>query len=98
MASRGATTAYLEAEDAIGAWISERCERDPNGWEALSRLFASWLAWAERAGEPAGPQKRLADAIEARGFTRHKRTVGQGFSGLRLIPDEPPKPHWSERK
>ena len=28
-----ATAAYLEAKDAISAWIDERCERDPNAWE-----------------------------------------------------------------
>lgn len=27
-----ATAAYLEAEDAIAAWIDEKCERDPNAW------------------------------------------------------------------
>lgn len=27
-----ATEAYLSAEDAIAAWIDERCERDPTAW------------------------------------------------------------------
>src|SRR5205085_5861280 len=34
-----ATAAYLEAEDAVAAWIDDRCERDPNAWERTAALF-----------------------------------------------------------
>ena len=80
-----ATAAYLEAEDAIGAWIDEKCERDPQAWEQSSDLFSSWSAWAERAGEFAGGSKRFSQALESRGLQRHKRKSGQGFIGLRLL-------------
>ena len=46
-----ATAAYLEAEDAISAWIEEAGERDPNAWEKSNDLFASWKMWAEKTGE-----------------------------------------------
>ena len=40
-----ATAAYLEAEDAIAAWIADCCEIDPNHWERRNDLFAStWLS------------------------------------------------------
>ncbi len=45
-----ATNAYLEAEDAIAAWIDDKCERDRKAWEQSTDLFASWSAWAEKAG------------------------------------------------
>jgi putative DNA primase/helicase len=32
-----ATAAYLEAEDAIAAWIEERCEIDPQAWSRPRR-------------------------------------------------------------
>ncbi|WP_292530245.1 phage/plasmid primase, P4 family [Methylocystis sp.] len=83
-AVRDATAAYLEAEDAIAAWIDDKAERDGRAWESLADLFASWSGWAERAGEFVGPQKRFADNLETRGFVRHKRMTGQGFFGLRL--------------
>ena len=35
-----ATAAYLEAEDAVTAWIQERCERE--GRTASRSLYASW--------------------------------------------------------
>jgi putative DNA primase/helicase len=79
-----ATDAYLEAEDAMAAWIEDKCERAPSAWEQSTDLFASWTVWAERAGENAGTMKRFAQALESRGFQRHKRRDGQGFYGLRL--------------
>ena len=30
-----ATASYLEAEDALAAWIDDSCERDPQAWESL---------------------------------------------------------------
>jgi putative DNA primase/helicase len=82
-----ATGAYLEAEDALAAWIDERCERDTNAWEQTSTLFASWSSWAESTGELGGSMKRFAQTLEGRGFSRHKRNVGQGFIGLAVKRD-----------
>lgn len=64
-----ATAAYLEAEDAVAAWIADECERDPNVWEASADLFASWSRWATTAGEFVGTQRKLTQALEDRGFT-----------------------------
>src|ERR1700689_2635073 len=33
-AIQSATTAYMEAKDAIAAWIDDRCERDASNWES----------------------------------------------------------------
>lgn len=95
-AVRQATAAYLEAEDAIAAWIDEKCERDPQAWEPLSDLFSSWSGWAERAGEHVGGSKRFAQALESRGLSRHKRSKGQGFFGLRLYREGVSGAHWSD--
>lgn len=91
-----ATAAYLEAEDAIGAWIDEKCERDAKAWEPLSDLFPSWSLWAERAGDHPGNSKRFGQALEARGLVRHKRKTGQGFYGLRLNRDSAGFSTWSD--
>jgi putative DNA primase/helicase len=77
-----ATEAYLQAEDAISAWIEERCDRLPTGWTASGVLFASWTAWATAAGEPVGSIKALSQALEDRGFRRHRTGNAQGFYGL----------------
>ena len=63
-----ATAAYLDAEDAIAAWLEDCCVRDPNAWATSNELFASWKAWAELAGEFVGSSKRFTQNLEARGF------------------------------
>jgi putative DNA primase/helicase len=93
-----ATDAYLSAEDAIAAWIDDRCERDPNAWTSSSDLFTSWKAWADASGEQAGSMKRLTQTLETRGFHRHKMNRGQGFYGLRVKPDEASPLSWETRK
>ena len=85
-----ATSAYLEAEDAIAAWINEKCERDPSGWTSSAHLFGSWTTWAAAAGEPVGTQKKLTHVLETRGFTIKNKTKARGLCGLRVIPHEPP--------
>lgn len=85
-AVRTATDAYLAAEDSFNLWREECTTPDPNARELLAELFASWRAWADRAGEPAGSQKRFAQVLEERGFTR-QRQGGTGkteYLGARL--------------
>ncbi len=79
-----ATTSYLEAEDALGQWLEECCDRDPGYWEGSSALFPSWRAWAEGRGETAGSQRRFTQALESRGFETKRKTKARGFAGLRL--------------
>lgn len=84
-----ATAQYLEAEDALSAWIEDCCQRDPQAFEGTVPLFASWKSWAERSGEFAGSQKRFKQALEARGFTPGRFQGIRGFQGLRLSWPEP---------
>ena len=84
-AVRDATAAYLETEDAIAAWIDDRCERDPKAWASRAELFSSWTAWAESAGEYAGSMKTFIEKLETRGFHQHRDRRGRGFYGLRIL-------------
>ena len=81
-----ATSAYLEAEDAMGSWIDDSCERDAQSWEQASTLFASWSSWATKAGEQIGSQKAFSEKLQARGLEPQRRRDGRGFVGLRLRP------------
>ena len=87
-----ATDAYLEAEDALIAWIDEQCVRDPNAWERTTALFAGWKAWAEKSGEFVGSMKQFSQTLEMRGpsfgvtYKRDKQK-GRGFRGLQLVGD-----------
>jgi putative DNA primase/helicase len=80
-----ATDAYLAAEDAVAAWLEEECERDPTAWASSRDIFSSWSAWATTAGELPGSSKRLTQALESRGFVRHKKNRGHGFYGLSVL-------------
>jgi putative DNA primase/helicase len=80
-----ATAAYLEAEDAMAAWIEDAGQRDPNAWERSSDLFASWSAWATKAGEYVGAMKRFLGNLETKGFTYERRKDGRGYRGMRLL-------------
>lgn len=84
-AVRAATSDYFAQEDAIGLWLEEACERDLQAAASSSDLFESWCAWAVAAGEETGSQKRLSQALEARGFRRKRGARGRiAFAGLRL--------------
>jgi putative DNA primase/helicase len=67
-----ATAAYLEAEDAMGAWS----EKDPKAWTKTTKLFGSWRNWAEACEEWVGSNKRFAQALEDRGLRLQKRHGG----------------------
>ncbi len=89
-----ATEAYLEAEDALSAWLDECSARDPSAWEASSLLFASWRSWADKAGEPPGSIKRFIQNMEVRGLTHERRRHGRGFLGLKLEATEAQDRWW----
>lgn len=84
-----ATAEYLEAEDATAAWMAECCITGPNLTTGSSALYASWKAWADKAGEHAGSQKRFSQAMQNRGFEGGKDGSGRSvLKGIAL-----PSPH-----
>jgi putative DNA primase/helicase len=86
-AVRDATAAYLEAEDAVGAWIEECCQCSPQAWGSRRTLFADWSRWATSAGEYVGSQRRFIQALETRGFVPERKRTGRGFAGIELRPE-----------
>ncbi|QLH38169.1 MAG: hypothetical protein HWD60_03225 [Defluviicoccus sp.] len=81
-----ATSEYFEDEDSFGAWLAKCCARDPRAHETTRDLYASWTAWAQRAGLLAGSEPKFRSALKARGYEA-KREAGTGrggFTGLRL--------------
>src|SRR5262249_62098044 len=76
-----ATSAYLDSEDAVAAWLDEECERNPNAWTRSLDLFASWRAYADKCGEPHGNTKTSRDRLAAPGLfpQDEPRTQRAGF-------------------
>jgi putative DNA primase/helicase len=85
-----ATAEYFAREDSYSAWIAECCEVGA-GWRARSsRLFASWKAWAEKAGQSAGDNKRFREEMERLTYEHKALKDANYFTGLRIRQDEPP--------
>ena len=88
-----ATDEYFEAEDSLGRWLSDCCERRAEHVEPTAALFASWKAWAEAGGEYVGSIKRFSDGLTNRGFERERDGGVRCFRGLRVsrsaVPADP---------
>lgn len=79
-----ATAEYLDAQDSFSLWLEECCKTGSDVYKASSaELWGSWSDWAKQAGEEAGSQKRLAEALKVRGFMSKRSSGGtRGFSGI----------------
>jgi putative DNA primase/helicase len=65
-----ATDAYFAGEDGYSDWIADDCEMIAGLMSRSPDLFASWRAWAEKAGQHAGDNKRFREEMERLGFTQ----------------------------
>jgi putative DNA primase/helicase len=82
---RAATDSYFEGADAVGRWLDECVELDPQCRTTTTRLlFKSWSGWCERNGEPAGTTTTFGEALNKRGFDKWKSKHERGYAGLRL--------------
>jgi putative DNA primase/helicase len=80
-----ATAEYLEAEDALAAWMEEETTLDHRSWTKSGELFSSWTSWTQRAGEHTGTMKRFVQQLEMKPDLRYARTnQGRGFNGVKL--------------
>jgi putative DNA primase/helicase len=80
-----ATEEYFEAEDAMGRWMSERCNLGVNHKALTATLFNDWKQWAELSGEYIGTQRRFSDALLARRFEKWRNSMGvRGYQGIDL--------------
>jgi P4 family phage/plasmid primase-like protien len=79
-----ATDSYMEAEDALAAWIKDRCKAIGYGGTESSVLYRDWRAWAQAAGEEPGSQKRFSQALEAKGYAKDPKARHSTFEGIGL--------------
>ena len=76
---------YFHAEDAIGRWLEECCERNPQRRETSSALFKAWRRWCEENGEFDGSTKNFSTSLSNRGFTPFRSGKARGYRGLALL-------------
>jgi putative DNA primase/helicase len=88
-----ATADYFSSQDVFGQWLQDECDVEIGNHyknEINGILFASWRAYAERAGESAGSQKTFAENMQRRGLERYRKKYERGFMGIRLRPAPEP--------
>jgi putative DNA primase/helicase len=83
-----ATNEYLEAEDAVGVWLSDCCVVAPDAYSTMAELYASWTKHQHDGSERPGTQKRFSQRMRARGFLPKRKggTGAAGFEGVALKP------------
>ncbi|HEV7910804.1 MAG TPA: hypothetical protein VGP28_06905 [Methylocella sp.] len=93
-----ATDEYLESEDAIAMWISDRCELKASYEDTAAELFKSWKAWAELMGEKVGSAKAFSNKLQARPGIKRKaigHSNARGYSGIHVVKVEQAQPEQS---
>src|SRR5262249_8363987 len=81
-AVRAATESYFESADAVGRWLEECVELDPQCRTTTTKvLFKSWSGWCERNGEPIGTTTTFGEALNKRGFDSGNPSMSAGTGG-----------------
>jgi putative DNA primase/helicase len=89
-----ATEQYIAAEDGMGQWLAECCQRGSGFSSTVAQLFGSWRDWCSQNGENEGSLKRFSQNLEARGFKRDRDSGNRIFRGIattQLLKGKPAK-------
>ena len=92
-----ATESYLTEEDAVGRFLAERCERQPQAHVELKKLYTEWKRFCEASGEPMLTEKSFSQKLEGQRQlikgqdSRSRRVV---FRGIRLRPKDDDPEYW----
>ena len=87
VAVRNATAGYLTDEDAVGRFLAEWCEPDPDGLIEFRSLFDAWRAWCKETKEHAGTTRAFNANLAGRYAQRkHPSTRRMCLVGLQRRP------------
>jgi putative DNA primase/helicase len=78
-----ATAEYRQAEDLVGQFVDEECERERREEVRAKELYATYKKWADERNEFALKQKRFGDRLSEMGFERFTNN-GTCYRGLRI--------------
>lgn len=83
-----ATAKYFEVENALGAWIDERCERGPELTALTRELYRDYSSWSKAGGEFVLAERRFSETLEMmlgeNSDWKHPQNRRRGFYGLAL--------------
>lgn len=85
-----ATDEYFAEQDVFGRWLTERCNLRSGAFEAASKLYGDWEAYAKANGEVPGTAKSFGAAMRKRNlYAKSSRLLGtpqQTYFEVELIP------------
>lgn len=85
-----ATDEYFADQDVFGQWFGERCIIRNGAFEAASKLYADWEAFAKAHGEVPGTAKSFGAAMRKRNMaSKPSRLLGtpqKVYHGIELVP------------
>jgi putative DNA primase/helicase len=92
-----ATEKYLEAEDAITAWLEDCCTIQVGFDVSKADVRVSWSQWCQRTGQTVGGRNELTDKLEHRGFASDKGTGGKRiFRGFKIVQQDLSDRYWNK--
>jgi putative DNA primase/helicase len=83
-----ATKDYRENQNAVGLFIAECCEQNPDGQTYAYDFNSAFQKWCRDNGENGMPTSLVGKELERLGYGRHRDTTGKKrtfYSGLRLL-------------
>ncbi len=86
-----ATSDYQLSADALAAFIEDCCLTG-GGYVRSSHLWAAWETWCRSNGEVAGNTRDFKAAVESRGYTSRRPSIGVVFDGLSLASEDGDEP------
>jgi phage/plasmid-associated DNA primase len=91
-----ATEQYLEAEDAILAWLEDCCTRQVGFTVSKTDVRDSWSKWCQRTGQIVGGRNELTDKLLRHGFEEGRSHGGKRvFRGLDLVREDQSERYWN---
>ncbi|MBF8187313.1 bifunctional DNA primase/polymerase [Nonomuraea sp. K274] len=83
------TQAYQDDSDALGRFLQEKTEKNPQGFVKAHDLYTAWNQWRYATGEEGGPgsEKAFAESMGKRGQEKKKRSAGMAYLGMQLVVD-----------
>jgi putative DNA primase/helicase len=84
-----ATDTYLSDEDAVGRFITEKCERHPQARVELKVLYPAYKKFCDASGEATLSEKAFSQRLEGHELVKRNdsRSRRACFHGIRLRDD-----------
>lgn len=82
------TDAYMDANNTIGRFLSERTTRNPNASIKAADLYAAWASWCTEEDQDPGTATAFGKALTERGYAKKKTRTGKVYPGMMLYTEE----------